>query len=186
MKTVLLMCCCMALIGSISAQQRSVTGKVTDGSDGAALPGVSVLVKGTTNGTATDADGSYSISVSDSDVLMFSFIGYESKEVTVGSQTSINVAMATSTQTLSEVVVIGYGEREKKDVTGAISDLNSEEITKSTAMTPQLAMQGRMAGVLVSTPSGDPFARPNVQIRGVATFGYAEPLYVIDGIQVLE
>ena len=91
-----------------------------------------------------------------------------------------------STQELSEVVVIGYGEREKKDVTGAISNMDSEEITKSAAMTPQLAMQGRMAGVFVGTPGGDPFARPNVQIRGVATFGFSDPLYVIDGIPVLE
>ena len=120
MKKVLLVCCCLALIGSVSAQRRSVTGKVTDGS-----------VKGTTNGTATDADGSYSISVSDTDVLTFSFIGYESKEVTVGTQTSINVQMPVSTQTLSEVVVIGYGEREKKDVTGAISTVGSDLVFAS-------------------------------------------------------
>ena len=187
MKGILLLCCwCTLLAWNADAQQRPVTGKVTDASDGTGLPGVSVLVKGTTNGTATDADGTFTINANNEDVLIFSFIGYESQEVTVGAQTAVDVQMNPSTQQLSEVVVIGYGEREKKDVTGAISNMNADEISKSTAMTPELAMQGRMAGVLVSTPSGDPFARPNVQIRGVATFGYADPLYVIDGIPVLE
>ena len=186
MKRILLVCCCMALVWAADAQQRSITGKVVDASDGTALPGVSVLVKGTTIGTATDSNGSYSINASDADVLTFSFIGFESQEITVGTQSTIDVQMPPSTQQLSEVVVIGYGEREKKDVTGAISNMDSEEITKSAAMTPQLAMQGRMAGVFVGTPGGDPFARPNVQIRGVATFGFSDPLYVIDGIPVLE
>lgn len=176
----------MALVWSAGAQRRSITGKVIDVSDGSGLPGVSVLVKGTTNGTATGADGSYTISASNTDVLSFSFIGFESQEIPVGSKTTIDIQMVQSAQQLSEVVVIGYGEREKKDVTGAISTVSSEEISRSTAMNPELAMQGRMAGVLVTTPSGDPFARPNVRIRGVATFGFAEPLYVIDGIPVLE
>jgi TonB-dependent starch-binding outer membrane protein SusC len=187
MKGILLLCCCcLTLAWDVDAQQRSVSGKVTDASDGTGLPGVSVLVKGTSNGTATDADGTFTINATNEDVLTFSFIGFESQEITVGAQTTIDVKMAPSMQELSEVVVIGYGEREKKDVTGAISSMDADDISKSTAMTPQLAMQGRMAGVLVSTPSGDPFARPNVQIRGVATFGFAEPLYVIDGIPVLE
>ena len=182
----LLVFCCFCLALSAAAQQRSVTGRVTDSSDGSPLPGVSVLVKGTTVGTATDADGSFSISVSNDDILSFSFIGFESQEIPVGTQTAIDIQMLPSTQQLSEVVVIGYGEREKKDVTGAISNINADEISKSTAMNPELAMQGRMAGVLVTTPSGDPFARPNVQIRGVATFGFSDPLYVIDGIPILE
>ncbi len=178
--------CCLILTWNVSAQQRTITGKVVDASDGSTLPGVSVLVKGTTVGTATGSDGSYSITASNEDVLTFSFIGFETQDVSVGAQSSINISMASSTQQLSEVVVIGYGERERKDVTGAISSVSSEEITRSTAMNPELAMQGRMAGVLVTTPGGDPFARPNVRIRGVATFGFAEPLYVIDGIPVLE
>ncbi len=186
MEKSLLVLCCICLALTATAQQRSVTGKVTDSSDGSPLPGVSVLVKGTTIGTATDADGSYSISVSNDDILSFSFIGFESQEIPVGAQTTIDIQMLPSTQELSEVVVIGYGERERKDVTGAISNINSDEIAKSTAMNPELAMQGRMAGVLVTTPSGDPFARPNVQIRGVATFGFSDPLYVIDGIPILE
>lgn len=168
------------------AQQRTVTGTVTDGSTGTSLPGVSIVLKGTTSGTTSDVDGKYSIQASTDQTLVFSFIGFETFEAPVGEQTIINVTMAVSAQMLSEIVVIGYGEREKKDLTGAISNIDSKEIAKSTAMTPELAMQGRMAGVFVSTPSGNPFDRPTIRIRGVSTFGYANPLYVIDGIPVYE
>jgi TonB-linked SusC/RagA family outer membrane protein len=186
MRKFLLVSCCILLAWYANAQQRTVTGKVTDGSDGSALPGVSVLIKGTTTGTATDSDGNYTIEVASNDVLSFSFIGFELQEITVGQRSTIDVMMTGSVSELQEIVVIGYGEREKRDLTGAISSMDSKEISKSTAMTPELAMQGRMAGVFVGTPSGNPFERPTVQIRGVATFGYAEPLYVIDGIPVLE
>jgi TonB-dependent starch-binding outer membrane protein SusC len=187
MKRILLMACCFLLFaGSLHAQQSIVTGKVTDGKDGSALPGVTVQVKSSTRGTVTDANGNFNVEVSPSDVLVFSFIGFASQEILAGTQTSINVPMVVSAKELSEVIVIGYGSREKKDVTGAISTMNADEISKSTQMNPELAMQGRMAGVFVGTASGDPFARPTVQIRGVATFGYAQPLYVIDGIPVLE
>lgn len=186
MKRILLFCFVLLSIAEAQAQQRTVTGKVVDGEQGSSLPGVSVLVKGTSRGTVTDADGNYSIEASDDETLVYSFIGFESEERMVGSQSSIDISMRAAVSQLDEVVVIGYGERERKDVTGAISTVNSEEIVKSTAMTPELAMQGRLAGVFVSTPSGSPFARPTVRIRGVSTFGYAEPLYVIDGVPVIE
>lgn len=186
MKKFLLLGCCLLIAATLYSQQRSVTGRVTDVSDGSSLPGVSVLVKGTTRGTATNSDGEYAINASSDEVLIFSFIGFETKEVLVGERTALDVTMTTSSQQLSEIVVIGYGEREKRDLTGAISTMDSEEITKTVNMTPELAMQGRMAGVFVSTPSGSPFARPNVQIRGVATWGYSAPLYVIDGIPIIE
>lgn len=186
MKKYLLLGCCLFLTATLYGQQRAVTGKVTDGSDGSSLPGVSVLVKGTTRGTATDATGGYSIEAASGDVLIFSFIGFETQEVEVGERTTINVALSTSVRQLGEIVVIGYGEREKKDLTGAISTMDSEDITKTVNMTPELAMQGRMAGVFVGTPSGNPFDRPNIQIRGVATWGYSQPLYVIDGIPIIE
>ncbi len=186
MKKYLLLGCCLLMAATLYAQQRSITGKVTDASDGTPLPGVSVLVKGTTRGTAADANGNYSINASSEEVLIFSFIGFETQEVLVGERNSIDLAMPASAQQLSEVVVIGYGEREKKDLTGAISTMDSEEITKTVTMTPELAMQGRMAGVYIGNTSGSPFARPNVQIRGVATWGYSSPLYVIDGIPIIE
>ncbi len=179
--------CCTIIGWNANAQQRSVTGKVTDKGDGSVLPGVSVLVKGTSSGTVSDSDGNYSLSTNTSDLLIFSFIGFESQEIAVGDRTVIDLAMNPSVKELGEVVVIGYGERDKKDLTGAISSLGADQITKSNSfMTPELAMQGRMAGVLVSTPSGNPFDRPNIQIRGVGTFGYSQPLYVIDGIPVIE
>jgi TonB-linked SusC/RagA family outer membrane protein len=186
MKKILLLGCCLVVVWCGHAQQRTVTGKVTDEADGAGLPGVSVIIKGTTTGTATDADGNYGIQAATGDVLSFSFIGFELQDVSVGAQTTIDVVLKGSISQLQEVVVIGYGEREKRDLTGAISSMESDDIAKSTYMTPEMAMQGRLAGVFVGTPSGNPFDRPTVQIRGVATFGYANPLYVIDGIPILE
>jgi len=176
----------LLMMHPLLGQERSVTGKVTDATDGTSLPGVSILVKGTNRGTVSTSDGNYTVNVTTSDVLVFSFIGFETQEVTVGQQSIINLSMNASTRQLSEIVVIGYGEREKKDLTGAISTMDSKEIVKSTAMNPQLAMQGKMAGVFVSTPSGNPFDRPTVRIRGVSTWNYADPLYVIDGIPLYE
>ena len=164
-----------------------VSGTVSDAETDAPLPGVNVLVKDITKGTITDAEGRYQIEVpSSASVLVFSSIGYTAEEVMVGSQTIVNVALAPSLEQLSEVVVIGYGERERKDITGAISQIGSEEVTQSVAMTPELAMQGRLPGVFVSTPGGAPNARPQVRIRGIGTFGNAEPLYVIDGVPITE
>lgn len=186
MKKILLMSCCWLLAFGLLAQQRTVTGTVTDQSDGTSLPGVSVLVKGTSRGAVTDSNGSYSIEASPEDVLTFSFIGFETQEIPVGERTQIDLQMLASISELQEVVVIGYGEREKRDLTGAISTVSNEELTKTVQMSPELAMQGRMTGVFVSTPSGNPFARPTVRIRGVATWNNAEPLYVIDGVPVIE
>lgn len=186
MKKVLLLFCCLMWALSAYPQQRTVTGTVTDGPGGTGLPGVSILVRGTTTGTTTDVDGNYSINANNDDVLIFSFIGFEQQEITVGTQTVINVAMIVSAQELAEVVVIGYGERERRDLTGAISSVGSEELSKSTFMNPELAMQGRMTGVFVSSDGGEPNARPVVRIRGVSTFNNAEPLYVIDGVPMME
>lgn len=169
------------------AQSNTITGKVTDEESGEAFPGVTVVVKGTTNGTVTDIDGNYKLTVDeDAGTLVFSFVGYRTEEIAIGGRSVIDLEMSPDVQALSEVVVIGYGERERQDVVGAISDVDSEELTKSPSISPDLAMQGRMAGVFVSTPSGNPLERPTVQIRGVNTFGYTDPLYVIDGVPVFE
>lgn len=172
--------------------EQNIRGKVTDLTDDSSLPGVNVLVKGTSIGTITDVDGNYSLSApDDATTLVFSSIGYEQEEIAIANQTVINLSMTPSIEQLSEVVVIGYGTREKKDLTGAISSIDGDEaIQKTAAINPQAAMQGRMTGVFVSSPGGDPGSRPEVRIRGVGTFdgagGYAEPLYVIDGIPVSE
>jgi TonB-linked SusC/RagA family outer membrane protein len=186
MKKILLMSCCWVLAFSLQAQQRTVTGKVTDQDDGTPLPGVSVLVKGTSRGAVTDANGTFSIEAAPEDVLTLSFIGFEPQDVTVGDRTAITVPMVSSISELQEVVVIGYGERERKDITGAISSITAKEITKEVKMTPELAMQGKMAGVFISNPGSDPTARPTIRIRGVSSLGFNDPLYVIDGIPITE
>ncbi len=163
-----------------------ITGIVTD-SKGDLIVGASVMVKGTTKGSITDENGRFSVEVDGSEsVLIFSFIGYKNQEIVVGNRSVVNVTMDAEATGLKEVVVIGYGERNKKDLTGAVSNVNANDISKSSALSPELAMQGRMAGVFVGSPSGDPLARPNVQIRGLNTFGNAVPLYVVDGVPITE
>lgn len=166
--------------------EQIVSGKVTDAS-GEGLAGVTVSVKGSTRGTTTDATGAYSINVPDANaVLVFSYTGFESKEVLVGNQTQVNVLLGEGTNVLSEAVVIGYGERSRRDITGSVSSIGTKEIEKSTSQAPEMAMQGRIPGVLVSTPGGAPGTRPTVRIRGVSTLGNNEPLYVVDGIPITE
>nr|WKN38195.1 TonB-dependent receptor [Tunicatimonas sp. TK19036] len=167
--------------------EKTITGQVTDVSDNTSLPGVNVLVKGTTIGTVTDIDGNYSLSVPDDvETLLFSSIGYETKEVNIGNQNVVNVALTLSVQELSEVVVIGFGEREKKDLTGSISTVQAEDIEKIALPSPQFALQGKATGVRVVNTSGNPNEAPQIFVRGIGTWnGDAQPLYVIDG-QIIE
>ncbi|HRH60585.1 MAG TPA: SusC/RagA family TonB-linked outer membrane protein, partial [Chitinophagaceae bacterium] len=163
-------------------------GKVIDNDTKNPLSEVTILVKGGSAkaGAITDANGIFKIKVQKNAVLIFTSLGYASAEVTVTGAEFINVSLVSSTAQLNDVVVIGYGTRKKKDVTGAVSTVGTKEIEKSTSMTPELALQGRAAGVFVETGGGDPQSRPTVRIRGVNTFGYSEPLYVIDGVPVYE
>ncbi|PPK99360.1 TonB-linked outer membrane protein, SusC/RagA family [Parapedobacter indicus] len=167
-------------------QERVISGRVTD-DQGNPLEGVTVRVKETNEATTTNSAGEYQISVANGgNTLVYSIIGYESAERIVGDRLSIDVSLRISLSDLDEVVVIGYGSRQKKDVTTSISTIGSKEISKSISMTPELAMQGRMTGVHVSGNTGSPMARPTIRIRGVNTWGVTEPLYVIDGIPVTE
>ncbi|MCC5932365.1 MAG: TonB-dependent receptor [Cyclobacteriaceae bacterium] len=168
-------------------QMTTVTGKVTSRDDTEGLPGVNVVIKGTTQGTVTDISGNYSIDVPGPNaILVFSSVGYIREEVVVGNRSVINFTMAPDVTALEEIVVIGYGQRERKDLTGAISQIGAEEISKQIAMSPEFAMQGRMSGVFVSNPGSSPTARPNIRIRGEGTLGFNDPLYVIDGIPLYE
>lgn len=161
-----------------SEQQNRVTGKVTDRS-GEPLPGLTVVVKGTANGTVTDADGNYNLSnVMPSDVLIFSFVGMETIEVEVQNRTAINIGMRESTIGLEEVVAIGYGVQKKESLTGAISGVTSEELERVHATTVSGALAGKIAGVTFRMPDGRPGASATIQIRNMGN-----PLYVIDGIQ---
>ena len=168
------------------AQERTITGRVISMDENMGIPGVNVLIKGTQRGTVTDAEGNYSIEASTGETLVFSAVGYETTEIKVENQSVIDLEMPPNVKELSEIVVIGYGEREEKDLTGAISTVSSKDIETSDFMSPELAMQGRMTGVFVENTGGDPNARPNVRIRGVSTFNNAEPLIVIDGIPIYE
>ena len=167
------------------AQQMSVSGTVT-GEAGEPLPGVSVIIKNTTTGTVTDVNGKYLLSVMGSDVLVFSFIGMKTVETEVNNRSVIDVIMEQELIGVEEVVVIGYGTRQKKDLTGAVSQISSEDIALQNTLSPQLAMQGKMAGVYISNPGSNPTARPEIRIRGVGTLGFNDPLYVVDGIPLTE
>jgi TonB-dependent starch-binding outer membrane protein SusC len=174
----------LLLCGNVSRAQE-ISGKVS-GDAGETLPGVNVLIEGTTTGTATAADGTYTIKVPNgSTVLVFSFIGYLTQKVPVGNQQTINVSLVPDLKKLEEVIVVGYGTQKKRDVTGAISSINSESIQQRRAVDVFDAMQGQAAGVQVMTESGRPGAGSTIRIRGTATFeGGANPLYVLDGAPV--
>ncbi|MCU0352979.1 MAG: SusC/RagA family TonB-linked outer membrane protein [Cytophagales bacterium] len=161
----------------------AVTGKVTDAQTGEPLPGVSVALKGTTQGTTTDGKGSYSINVADENaVLVFSFIGYVSEEVTVGNRQTIDLALVADIKSLGEVVVIGYGEQSRAKVTGAISKVQGNDIAIQRVSTAADALAGLAAGVQVqSTRGSTPGAPPVIRVRGISTIGNNDPLYVVDG-----
>lgn len=163
------------------AQEVSVSGQVTS-SDGTALPGASVLLKGTTSGVPADIEGNFTIKVpSSSSVLVFSMIGMASKEVTVGTQTTITVVLEDDTKALNEVVVIGYGTASKRDLTGSIVTIKGQEIADKPVVNPVAALQGRVAGLSVIN-SGRPGESPDVRIRGTNSINGAKPVYIVDGI----
>lgn len=159
-----------------------VSGKVT-GTGGAPLSGVSVTIRGTNAGTITDDAGDYAITVpNENSVLIFSYVGYVMQEITVGNRTTINVSMVASANQLDQIVVVGYGTQRKIDVTGSVSQVKGEEISKQPSPNPISALQGKVAGVQI-TNSGAPGASPQIRIRGVGTvYGNANPLYVVDGV----
>jgi TonB-dependent starch-binding outer membrane protein SusC len=172
------------LISSFAfAQERVVTGKVTDES-GSPMPGVNIILKGTSIGTASDVNGSFDISVpNDQAVLIFTFVGFASSEVTVGSRTSIDIQMTPDVTTFSEVVVTGYQVQRKRDISGAVSVVDTEDLQTLVASSFAQKLAGRAPGVTVST-SGSPGDVTNVRIRGISSFGNNDPLYVIDGVPV--
>lgn len=169
----------------ILSEQQSVTGKVIDES-GEPLPGVTVIVKGTTNGTVTDINGVYSISnVSENATLVFSFVGMQSQEIIVGNQTSINVTLVVDAIGLEEVVAIGYGRVKKSDLTGSVSSIDSKVLENNPVSRIDQALQGRAAGVQITQTSGAPGAGTVIRVRGGNSIeGSNEPLWVIDGIIV--
>ncbi|WP_249986916.1 TonB-dependent receptor [Polaribacter sp. Z014] len=165
----------------MQAQTTSIKGVVTG--DGQLLPGVSVLVKGTTNGTVTDFDGNFKIRATPNSVLLFSYLGFAIKEIKVGTKTTINVILKSDVDSLDEIVVVGYGTQKKKEVTGAVAQISSEEIGKMASQDLGATLQGQIAGVNVTASSGAPGSDSNILIRGLSSVtGNSSPLYVVDGI----
>jgi TonB-dependent starch-binding outer membrane protein SusC len=164
------------------SQSRTVTGKVTSADDGSGLPGVNVVEKGTNNGTVTDVDGNFSVNVADNATLVFSFVGYASQEVVVGSQSTININLASDVRSLNEVVVVGYGTQEKKEITSAVASVKAEDFNRGTVNDPAQLLQGKVAGLNISRAGGDPNGGFTIRLRGVTSFQNQDPLIVIDGI----
>jgi len=165
------------------AQERTVTGKVSDKTG--VIPGVNVLVKGTKVNTATDFDGSYSIKAKTGDVLVFSYVGMNNKQVTVGSSNTVNVSLESEAQLMNEVVVVGYGVQKRKEVTGSISKISGKDISNLVTPSFEGVLAGRATGVQVLTNSGLIGAAPKIRIRGISTIsGLTEPLIVVDGMPI--
>ena len=159
----------------------TITGRVTD-EKGEGLPGVSVVVKGTTTGTATDVNGAYSLNVPDlNGTLVFSFVGYLPQEVAIANREAIDISLAPDVKTLNEVVVIGYQSVARRDLTGAVSTISPAQANRVTANSVAESLQGLAAGVTVRN-TGQPGVGAKIDIRGAGTFGANEPLYVIDGM----
>lgn len=185
MKKCLLTCSALVIVFVCWAQDRVVTGKVVSSEDGSTLPGVNVVVKGTTNGTVTDTEGNYSLSVSGADpVLVFSFIGLLTQEVAIGQRTTVDVQLGMDVKQLSEVVVTSLGmEREKKSLGYSVSTVGAENIAQRSEPDPLRALQGKMPGVNITGAGGAPGQATKINIRGMSSFtGNTQPLFVVDGI----
>ncbi len=169
-------------ISMVGGQTKTITGTVTD-TNSQPLPGVSVVVKGTSTGAATDFDGKYSVNALESDVLVFSYIGFSTQEITVSSQITINVILEEVAAELNEVVIVGYGTQRKATLTGAVSSVKGEELKNIPVTNVSQSLSGRLPGVVAVSNGGEPgYDGVSILIRGVNTFGNASPLIVVDGV----
>jgi len=165
---------------SPEAQDIKITGKIT-GETGEPLSGVSITVKGTTNGTSTDNNGNFTLTVPEKGRLVVSYIGYESQEVAINNQSVINVKLSTAKKVMDEVVVIGYGQATKRDLTGSIVKIEGKEIADKPNTNPVASLQGKVAGVYIVN-NGTPGQNPDIRIRGTGSIASISPLYVVDGV----
>jgi len=174
---------CMLLPLLSQAQNRAISGKVVD-SQSAGLPGVTILVPGTSVGTSTGADGSFQLQVPDATTtLTFSFVGYSTQQVDIAGKTTVQVSMKDDAQALGEVTVVGYGSVRKSDLTGAVSTVTEKDFNKGTFTSPDQLLQGRASGVQITNVSGQPGGAASIKIRGSsAVTGTGQPLYVVDGV----
>ena len=169
------------LVSSVMLAQQNISGTVMEQDTGGGLPGVTIVISGTDRGTTTDFDGNFTISANKGDVLLISYIGFDSQEITVGDETSIIVQLVEGQNKLNEIVVTGYGTQIKKEVTGAVAVIGAESIEKLNPVRIEQALQGQVAGVNITSSSGAPGAASNIRIRGIATNGDNRPLILVDG-----
>lgn len=182
-KKISLLISLLLFFGTIWAQKITVSGVVTSDS-GEAVPGVSVVIKGSTQGTITDIDGKYSIQAAGDDILVFSFIGLTTQEVAVANKSSINVSLKESVETLSDIIVVGYGKMNVKDLTSSITTVKSDDIIKTPTGQAMQALQGKVAGVQIIS-NGGPGNSPTIRVRGIGSYpghNNEAPLYVVDGV----
>ncbi len=168
---------------NLSAQDKIIKGIVTSVKEKTPLPGVNVQIKGAKTGIVTDVDGQYSIKASSGDILVFSYIGFNNQEITVGNRTQINILLAESLNSLDEIVVIGYGTQKKKTLSGAVASVQGKELLKTPVTNVSQSIAGRIPGVVAISGTGEPgYDGATLRIRGVNTFGNAAPLIVVDGV----
>ncbi len=183
-KYILFLCLFMHTIATSFAQGLTVNGTVVEQASGEGMPGVAILVKGTSSGTVTDADGRFNLQVPGEDaVLVFSFIGYMSQEVPVRGKSTINVTLVEDVESLEELVVVGYGTQKKATLTGSVSEVQGKEITQSPQPNVSNSLAGRISGVIANNRGGEPgYDGSNFSIRGLATTGNNDVLIVVDGV----
>ena len=173
----------LAFVLSVWAQERTITGKVADAETGETVPGANILEKGTSNGTTTDFDGNFRLSVQDGATLVVSFVGYKQQEVAIGSRSVIDVDLELDVAQLAEVVVIGYGETSVKDATGAVAAVSAKDFNGGVISSPEQLIQGKTAGVQITSTSGAPGAGVELRIRGTNSVrSNNNPLFVVDGV----
>ena len=181
---VLTLACIQAVpVQASPLQSKTITGVITSGTDGFPLIGVSVQVQENSTGSITDLDGRYSVQASEGQTLVFSYIGFKSQTIKIGTSSIINVVLIEDNEMLDEVVVVGYGVQKKKLVTGATVQVKGDKIAELNTTNPLQAMQGQTPGVNITSISGQPGESLKVSIRGLGTIGNAEPLYLIDGVR---
>ena len=175
----------LCLVCEVHAQNTmSVSGTVTERESQEPLTGVNILVKGTGSGTITDLDGNYTLEVDAGEILVFSFIGYVSQEIEVGQQSTIDIALEPDYAKLDEIVVVGYGQQKRSNLTGSISSVNVDNIENRPVIRLDQALQGMSSGVYVSKAGGAPGGSPTIHIRGVGSIGNTDPLWIVDGIKM--
>ena len=168
---------------SMSAQVNTITGTVLD-ANAMPLPGANILVKGTSQGTQTDFDGNFTVEATPQDILIVSYVGFKSVELSVGQQTAIEITLEEDSAALDEVVVVGYGTQKKSVVTGSISSVKASELENLPNNRIEQSLQGRTSGITIAANSGQPGSSSTIRVRGITSFGNNEPLWVVDGVIV--